>query len=152
MNTNAFNAFSDATRLKLLQVNDAMNQAGFNDPGKTYALAQVLHETGQFTSRSKVASADNNFSGIIWINKPGVQLNATRGTARSKKEGGYYAHFDTPADWAVDFKRILSMRNAPIEAASLNDYVTRLHANKYFTAPVKTYLAGMQKWYNLLTV
>ena len=150
--TNSFTAFSDPVRLKLLQVNDALNSAGFSDPGKTFALSQVLHETGSFTSRSKVARENNNFSGIIWINKPGIQKNAIRGTARSKKEGGYYAKFNTAADWAADFKRLLSMKNKPLQAITLTDYVTRLHNNKYFTAPVKTYLSGMQKYYNLLTV
>lgn len=152
-NTAQFLAFSSASREKLALIDNLFNMAGFSDPGKKFALAQVLHETGEFTSKSKVAALNNNYSGIMWINKPGVQKNAVKGSPYPSKEGKYfYAKFNTPLDWAIDFKRVLMLKNKPLLAANLTDYVTRLHNNKYFTAPVKNYFSGMQKYYNLLTV
>lgn len=107
-----------------------------------FATLQVMFETNGL--KSHVSQADNNLSGIIFLNKPSVQLNATQGTKRPASEGGYYAHFKTQADWAKDFVRILSIgKQPPIKATTLRDFVDRLKANHYFTANADLYYRGL---------
>lgn len=107
------------------------------------SAAQVIFETGN--KLSNVAKTDNNYSGIMWTNKP--YQKATKGLPFPASEGKYYyAHFASVNDWAKDFKRILSIKGpkgAPIDATSLGDYVARLYANKYFTSSPTLYVAGM---------
>lgn len=149
--------FAASTQAKLLPLYNALINSGINDPQLNFALAQVLFETGNFSSKSSVASKNNNYSGIMFINKPGVQKNATKGLPFPAKEGNYYyANFKTPQDWANDYIRILSLNNKPIVATSLDSFVARLAANKYFYPNTGTaltnYRNGVKKYYDLLTV
>jgi hypothetical protein len=132
----AHKAMTDVTYvMKLLEA------AGMPEPAIPFAAAQAAFETGGF--KSHISKVDNNWSGIKWINKP--YQNATKGSPAPSREGGYYAHFDSPQDWATDFVRILSLgAQKPKDAASIEDYVTRLHDNRYFTANPAIYLRGVQ--------
>lgn len=154
---NRFNKFSESVRIKLLPLYYALINAGISDTALNLALSQVLFETGQFTAKSRVAAENNNYSGIMWINKPSVQKNATKGLPFPSSEGKYYyANFKTAQDWANDYIRILSLGAKPIQATDLNSFVSRLAANKYFfpnTGKALTnYRNGVKKYYDLLTV
>lgn len=115
---------------------------GMPENTATWAAAQVMHETNGLKSR--VSKDDNNLSGIMWINKP--YQNATRGTARPRAEGGYYARYADKRDWAKDFIRVVSFGTKPVAAASLQDYVNRLADNKYFTDSRQNYYNGVKRW------
>lgn len=115
---------------------------GLTSPVLDWATAQALFESGG--GSSAVARANNNYTGIMFINKPYQQ--ATKGTARPASEGGNYAKYANPQAWAKDFVRILSINGpmgAPIKATSLGDYVARLKANKYFASSPTAYQAGL---------
>lgn len=98
-----------------------------------YALAQIGLESTYGTSN--LARTDNNYTGIKWVNKP-YQV-ATRGI--KSPEGDYYAHFKDFPEFARDYKRVLSLdlagKGKPIDAKTPVDFVARLKANRYFTAP-----------------
>lgn len=111
--------------------------AGFKpDNVLTYALAQTMLESDWMTSN--VANVDNNYSGIMFINKP-YQKNATKGLPFPANEGkAFYAHFPSMKEWAADFYRILNLntggKGKPIDASTAQQYVDRLKANHYFTS------------------
>lgn len=132
---------------------DALQAAQFPPQKIKLALAQVMLETGVFGPGSHIDSELNNYSGIMWINKPAVQLNATKGLPFPKKEGNYfYAHFKTPADWARDYLRIINRPpNYPINATSPADFAKRLKDNKYYTSSLIDYTKNVSYFYNLLT-
>lgn len=136
----AANSYADLLRL--------FDNAGIPKDVQPFAGAQVIFETNNFKSR--VSKDDFNLSGIKWINKP--YQNATQG--RKSPEGNYYAHFKSYADWAKDFKRIISLggAKAPIRATTLKDYVNRLHDIGYFTANPDIYYRGVYLIYSALPV
>lgn len=116
---------------------------GMPDIAATFAAAQVLFETNGLTSN--VSKADNNLSGILFINKP-YQV-ATKGVARPRSEGGNYAHFDSVRAWAKDFVRILKLgKEKPINAITLEDFVRRLKQNGYFASSEQNYYKGVATW------
>jgi len=118
-----------------------------------WAVAQVMHETGGKIDRP-LERDDFNISGI---NYAGQKL-ATRGVMKPVKEwknknvAEYYAKFRNYDDWAKDYKRILSLNRAgkgrPIEATTLNEFLNRLSANKYFMDSPSKYSVGLMRWYN----
>ena len=130
----------------------ALIDAEFPQEKIKLALAQAMQETGAFKAGINLMN-DNNFSGIMYINKPGIQKNATKGRKFPTKEGNfYYARFASPKDWAVDFLRILNRSpNFPIQATTPKDFVHRLKLNKYFTAPENVYTKNVVFFHDLLT-
>lgn len=124
-------------------VRKLMETMGLSPDVADWATAQAAFETGGF--KSNVAKRDNNFSGIKYINKP-YQKKATKGV--KSNDGGYYAHFPSWQDWAMDFYRILHLGGdrSPANATTLDDYVSRLKANRYFGASEKAYKAGLVKY------
>jgi hypothetical protein len=128
----------------------ALQSAGFPSDKVLFALSQAMFETGMFNSN--VSRLNNNFSGIMFINNPDKQKNATRGLAYPSNEGSYnYANFSTPKDWAIDFLRILSKGPGyPINQNSVEDWAAALKQNNYFTSSESDYSAGMQRYFNLL--
>lgn len=133
------------TEAKATEIAKALTIAGFNPAIVPIILAQVAHETGGFKSR--VALLNNNYSGIMYLNKPTIQKNAAKGLPFPKSEGAYYyAKFATLQDWANDLKRILSRGAKPILATNTDDFVNRLKKNKYFTAPIEVYKKNISYW------
>ena len=111
-------------------------------------IAQLAHESANFTD-SKIKT-HNNPSGITWANSP-FQKGATKGNPLPKKETDtkqyYYAKFDNPDAWAVDYLRIIN--KAPyyaLKAANVEDYATRLHNGGYYKDSVINYTNGLKKW------
>ena len=131
----------------------AIQSAGFPADKVLFALSQTMFETKMFSSSSGVASQNNNFSGIMFINNPAKQLNATRGLPYPSNEGNYnYANFDTPRDWAIDFLRILKKSPGfPIQQTSIDTWAAALKVNGYYTSSEANYAAGMQRYYDELT-
>lgn len=142
----------------LIIVADALKEAGFNYIQMKLALAQVAHETGFFNEAISPFARNINFSGIMWINNAARQKNASKGSPFPASEGAYfYAKFDTPLDWAIDYKRILSMNpGKPIEQTNVDNWVAGnsvngLVQNHYFTDSGGNYERGMKRWFDLLT-
>lgn len=129
-----------------------LQDAGFSAVPLKLAFAQAFHETGAFKAGNSLVD-DNNFSGIMFINKPGIQKNATRGRRFPTKEGNYYyAKFATPKDWAIDLYRILNRPpNYPIQAKNAVDFAHKLKLNKYYTDSELNYTKNVSFYYNLLT-
>jgi len=118
----------------------ALKAAGATGPQLSYLIPQIAWETGHF--QSKVMDIDNNFSGIKYEHQNG----ATPGSPAPKNEGPKpYAHFNSPEDWAKDHLRILRKvgKARPLEATSLQDYVSRLKRNGYFTDTEANYFKGL---------
>lgn len=162
-----FTNFKNSEIIKLIQLQDSLIKAGLKEPQLKYALAQLLFETGRFTTKSKVATENNNYSGIKWLNKK--YQKATRGTLAPASERvadinspiNYYAKFETIDDYAKDFVRILSLQRAanlsgkPITATTLTAFADRLALNGYFdgnTAQKRlNYYKGLKKYFDMFT-
>lgn len=131
----------------------ALLDAGLPSGKMKLSLAQVMLETGMFGSSSHIDTELNNYSGIMWINKPAVQKNASKGIPFPKREGNYfYARFQTPKDWAVDYLRILNRAPGyPLSAASPADFAARLKKNGYYTSSEAAYAKNLAYYNNLLT-
>lgn len=142
-------AYNPENAKKVLQ---ALASAGAPVTAIPFLMAQVAHETGTFASR--VFNENNNASGIMWINNPSRQKNATRGRAFPKNEWPapnkplYYAHFFTLKDWAVDYLRLVG--KTVQQAKTLEQYATALKNRKYYTAPLSQYAAALRAHYNQL--
>lgn len=131
--------FKDNEQPKLQALEAALIKAGLNMPQLNFALAQLLFETGRFTNKSAVATLNNNYSGIKWINKP-YQV-AERGSATPPSENvglsansplRYYAKFKDANAWAKDYVRILNLRSKPIQATNIDEFALRLGKNGYY--------------------
>lgn len=138
--TNTGAATQGALYNQIRYVGDLLSRAGMT-PGslvETYAIAQVMHETGGLTSN--LARKYNNLSGIKYINKP-YQKNAYLAT-------NGYAGFKTDQDWANDYVRILSLSpGKPINATSFQQFYNGLATNGYFVpAEAAEYSAGLNNW------
>jgi len=120
---------------------NALISAGAPAQVLPFLMSQVAHETGNFNSR--VMKANNNASGIMFINKPLKQKNATRGLPYPKKEGKYwYANFASLTDWARDYLRIVG--KLPMQAVSLPDYAAKLRQRGYYTDSLSNYTKGLK--------
>lgn len=132
-----------ATGSKVLR---AMVSAGIPPTILEWAFPQAAMESGGFTS--PISRDDNNFSGILFTGR-GNQKNATRSTKHRLTDSGMaVAHFATIEDWAVDFKRVISLGTyKPISATTREVYFTRLKANNYFGAQsAASYMAQCMAW------
>lgn len=123
------------------KITKALIQAGAPIKSLPYILAQVSHETAGFNS--KILITDNNASGIIYINKPTKQKNASKGSPFPKKEGQYnYARFATLKDWAKDYLRIIG--TAAASAKSLPQFAQSLKNKGFYTDSVQNYSNGLK--------
>jgi len=142
-------AYNEANAKKVLQ---ALAAAGAPVTAIPFLMAQVAHETGTFNSR--VFAENNNASGIMFINNPARQKNATRGRAFPRNEWPaadrplYYANYATLKDWAVDYLRIVG--KTVQQAKTLEQYATALKNRRYYTAPLAQYAAALRAHYNKL--
>lgn len=124
----------------------ALKDAGATGPQLSYLIPQIAWETGHF--KSAVMDTDNNYSGIKYVGQSG----ATPGSKAPGNEGkAPYAHFNSPQDWAKDHLRILKKvgKARPLEATSLQDYVSRLKKNGYFTDTEANYYKGLDSLQNM---
>lgn len=134
------------------QVLAALMAAGASPTVVPFLLSQVAHETGNFDSR--VYRENNNASGIMFINNPTRQKNASRGRAFPQREWPsptrplYYANFATLKDWAIDYLRIIG--KTPQTATNLTQYATLLKNRGYYTAPLADYAKALNVHYTKL--
>jgi hypothetical protein len=122
---------------QLSALTELLQQVGFPMAHMAYFLAQIMHETGNMTS--DLAQSFNNFSGIKYVHQ-----------AAANGQHNGFATYATPADWAQDYKRVLSRGARPIDAASAQDFFHRLTTNGYFLpseapAYVKGFNARLKK-------
>jgi hypothetical protein len=158
MSSNKFINFKPAEILKLTSIEQNLINAGFSGDLLNFALAQLLFETGKFTTRSNVAIANNNYSGIKWLNAK--RQVATKGTPVPPNERyglptnplNFYAKFADADAWAKDYKRILSFGAKPINATDLKDFVSRLKRNSYFGSKEIPYYNGSKMYYDMLNL
>lgn len=156
---NKFVNFTSEEQDKLNAIYNGLIKAGLKEPVINFALSQILWETGRFSKKSNVAKLNNNYSGIKYICKP-YQI-ATKGSLVPKSEQqlpenkctNFYAKFDSIDAYCKDYVRILSIRNKPINATTIEDYNDRLFKNSYYgiTPSSKAiYLKGLKYYLNLL--
>lgn len=152
-----FKKYNASVAKNVQSVYDALVKAGLPLQTIKLAIAQVLHETAHFNPKtSAVAELNTNYSGITWTGSPAQRATgATKGSARPILEGGNYAKYPNVLAWAKDYIRILNLKNKPIQATSVNDFVSRLAKNNYFdvSRPNATtnYLKNITFYHNLLT-
>lgn len=114
------------------KVHTALISAGLKEPAATFGMYQAYHETGAF--KDPKFTQHNNASGIMYAGQKG----ATKGT-------NGYAWFNSLASWAAAMKHEATKGTNPAGATTIEDYVTRLHNNHYFTDSVSNYLSGMKR-------
>lgn len=110
--------------------------AGYGISGDTlrYMLAQILQETGLFTSNPNYHATDdlNNYAGI--------------------SSNGSLKGYNSINDFVTDYIRVLSLpNNYPIQATSITDFNNRLYANGYYTDSPTTYGNNLTYYFNLLS-
>lgn len=111
-------------------------------------LAQALQESGLFTTdpgpNLKLVRDFHNYTGI----KVGSS------NKQYKTAGSVYAKYPAITDYVKDWLRILNRDlggGAPIQSATLQDFVTRLNVNGYFApSSLKAYKRNLPIYYNLL--
>jgi hypothetical protein len=136
---------------KFFRVLDSVNQLQLNKKQLSYIMAQIMVETGVFTSRVKVFDLNNNASGILYTGSAAQIANgATRGTARPTSEGGNYAKFDNLNNWAKEYYRVLNKGTMPLEASSIDIFNQRLKMNRYYTELESVYFKNLNFFYNFL--
>lgn len=158
----ALKNFDLNVRTKLFTIIEALQKQGLNELQIKLATSQILFETGKFSSKSKVAELNNNYSGIKWINKP-FQI-ATKGSDVPLNERvlpkntayNFYAKFADVGQWAKDYVRILNLgKNKPLQATTLVDYHARITANKYYDTRTQksrdTYYKGLLYYFNQIS-
>jgi hypothetical protein len=123
------------------------NIEGFN---KYTHLVNLLNKVGIFGDLANWAAAQALFE-TAHLTSPAVQYNNLSNIAYTPHSiyqhgKGYrdWAAYTSPLKWALDFRRVLSLKNvhtsagtggaAAIKATSLDDFVDRLKNNGYFGA------------------
>ena len=109
-----------------------------------YVATQAMYESKDGTSN--VAMKNSNYSGIKYTGRK--TQKAAKGL--QSPEGNYYAKYPSIGAWLDDYIRILKMGpGKPFSnAKNMQDYVTRLKLNRYFTDTAGNYLANMKAVYN----
>jgi hypothetical protein len=134
---------------KILQ---ALTSAGANPVIVPKLLSQIALETAGFNSR--VFKENNNGSGIMFINNPTRQKNATRGRAFPRNEWPaadkplYYANFNSLKDWAIDYLRLV--KKSAEQSTNFEQFAVALKNRRYYGATVSSYTKGMIAYYNQL--
>ena len=158
--TNVFNSlaseYGQDVANSLSVAYQALQSAGITGEAAKLALSQVMFETAENINNievpltSDLSISDNNFSGIKWINDTSTQLNSYQ--AGAAPDGGYFAGFNTPKDWAVDYARVVELGSQdPLAANNVSDFANALKQNGYYTGNESDYAAGMDHFYTILT-
>lgn len=143
--------FGSLRTSKFEKVYNALKNLPLNDLQFKLVLAQVLYETGFFSSTSNVFDLNNNASGVIYTGSVAqLKNNAIKGSKRMKIEGGYYAKFPTLTDWANEHLRVLNRKTMPLMAIDTNDFATRLKQNNYYTDGIENYRKGVNMYFNII--
>lgn len=126
---------------------DTLQKNGFDARQISFAIPQMLVESGYFSSNSYLQ--DTNATGIKYRpQSPSVDTTA----GRKSTEGDFYARFKNRDAFAKDYKRILSLQRTgnklgkPIDAKDLFDFNDRLYANGYYAKTPeykKNYINGL---------
>lgn len=125
---------------RLINLYNAMQGKGLTDLQTRLMLSQALHETGLFTGSPNYNLMDNN------NNFAGITKNS-----RYPNSPNAYADYPNLDAFVNDWILILSMNNQPINATGVDDFVTRLKANGYFTDAYSTYDNAVNSYFNLLS-
>lgn len=110
-----------------------------------YCLAQKCLETAYFTSNVWVNNL--NAGGVKYVGSPGTTRGTKAPTSTDGPNAGYYAKFNTLADFVTEYKRVLSLQRgknnlgAPIAARTVADFARRLYLNGYHQIAEGRYLS-----------
>jgi hypothetical protein len=136
---------------KFLRVFNAIKKLPLSKQQLTFLMAQIMVETGVFTSRVKVFDLNNNASGILYTGSAAQIANgATRGSLRPASEGGNYARFENLDNWAKEYFRVLNKGVFPLNSSDIKQFTTKLKENRYFADPLEIYLKNITFFYNFL--
>lgn len=136
---------------KFFKVYAAIKNLPLSKKVLTFLMSQILVETGFFSSKVKVFDLNNNASGILYTGSAAQIANgATKGSARPESEGGNYAKFNNLNDWAKEYYRVLNRKSMPLNSNDINEFVTKLKENNYFTDSLENYKKNINFFYNFL--
>jgi len=113
---------------------DLLQSRGIVQPALAFAVAQCYFETAGWTNGG--FKYGNNASGI--------DFNHQEGATKSNRADGT-ADFKTWDYWAKAMVHELTKGANPSGAQTVEDYVARLRANKYFTSNPVAYTAGIKR-------
>jgi hypothetical protein len=133
--------YSSDQALRAYQAGTALKSAGLDDERIGWVMGQIAYETGHYKNQGTIK--DNNLSGIKYYGQPG----ASPGSPAPKSEGpNPYAHYKSIQDWANDYLRIMKSvgKYRPLEASSVEEFVTRLKKNGYFGGDLASYISGVK--------
>lgn len=113
-------------------------------------LAQIIHETGFFTSRAYLQF--NNVAGIVYINH---SLQSGKGGTETGGNNGFaYASYKHPND---SIKHLLIVIKNARYKLTLSDtltpaaYALALRTGGFYAAPLSAYSNAIQKYYKLFS-
>ena len=136
---------------KFFRVLNAIKKLPLSKQQLSFLMAQIMVETGVFTSRVKVFDLNNNASGILYTGSAAQIANgATRGSLRPANEGGNYARFENLDNWAKEYFRVLNKGVFPLNSSNITEFTTKLKTNKYFADPLDVYLKNITFFYNFI--
>lgn len=143
--------YGDVKARKFKEVEAAVNSLPISKKAKSFVMAQILVETGFFSSKAKVYDLNTNASGIFYTGSAAQIANgATKGTPRPANEGGNYAKFNNLNDWVKEYYRVLNRNAMPLNASNIVDFGARLKQNNYFTDTLAKYQNNLNFFYKFL--
>jgi hypothetical protein len=140
--------YSDNSLQALNNLYNALLNASNPDTGaqlstlqQQFALSQALQETGLFTHSPNWSAINvNNFGGIM----PNGKYQSGNGTR--------LANYPDIPTFVNAWLNLLTIRNDPLQASSVSDFIQRLLSNGYIVqADVASYQQGLPQYFNLLT-
>lgn len=102
------------------------------EPARSYGVYATYYESAAYTS--PLYKQHNNATGIKYAKQKGATQGAND-----------YAYFDTWQNWAAAYVHELTKGSNPSGAQSIEDFATRLKANKYYEDSYSNYVAGLQR-------
>lgn len=127
------------------QIYNAALSKGFTPTSAKLVVAQARHETGNYTSN--VYYLNNNLFGMKYVKQP----LATQGSPSPKKEGDFYAKYNSVGDSVKDLiDRNYTLTKGGITPEQLKnatdslDFATKLKARGYYTASTSEYANGLK--------
>ena len=137
--------YSSEQAKRAFEAGTALKSLGLDDERISWVMSQIAFETGHYKNQGTLK--DNNLSGIKFYGQPG----ATPGSKAPSSEGtNPYAHYESILDWAKDYIRIMNKvgKYRPLEASSVEEFVTRLKKNGYFGGDLNDYIRGVKSLVN----
>jgi uncharacterized FlgJ-related protein len=134
--------YNEEQSKRAYQAGMALKNIGLDNERISWVMGQIAFETGHYKNTG--ALKDNNLTGIKYFGQSG----ASAGSPAPANEGkNPYAHYDSIDSWAKDYLRIMNNvgKYRPLEASSVDEFVTRLKKNGYFGGDLNSYIKGVKQ-------